>query len=313
MSLFTKKQPELPRRRQTRTPEHTARASESSLNERYNFRRNRTLTGSASSQVVSTGESTAQLKSDRVRAHDLVHTRRRIGLILLAVLTGVILLYGLISQFTAHVVVHTSELSQSLDPAYSKAIDEYLSNQPVERLRFMLNVKHLNDYIRTVTPEVAALKVDGSAGLGVTSFTATMRRPIASWRINGSDQYVDASGVAFTHNYYADPTVHIVDNSGVQVAAGQAIASNQFLSFVGRVVGLTAARHYTVTQVIIPQDTTRQIELQLKEVSYPVKLSVDRPAGEQVEDMSRAVGWLQSHHLAPQYLDVRVSGRAFYR
>lgn len=312
MSLFSKKQPELPRRRQVHG-EGSQRASVSSLDERYSFRRNRTLTGSASSKVASTGEAHAQLKSDRVRAHDLVRQRRHIGLVLLAVVAGSMLLYGLVSQFTAHVVVHTTDASQKLDASYSKAIEDYLSAQPIERFRFMLNQKHLNEYIQATTPEVADVKVDGSAGLGVTSFTATMRVPIASWSINGTDQYVDASGVAFTHNYSPAPSVHIVDNSGVQVAAGQAIASNQFLSFVGRVVGLARAHQYTVTQVIIPQDTTRQIELQLEQVSYPVKLSVDRPAGEQVEDMTRALGWLRAHDQSPQYVDVRVSGRAFYR
>ncbi|MFI5212641.1 MAG: hypothetical protein ACHQTE_01645, partial [Candidatus Saccharimonadales bacterium] len=254
MSLFSKKQPDLPRRRQpglegARTPDPT-------FEERYTFRRNRTITGSASSQVVGIGEAHAHLKSDRVRAHDLVRQRRHIGLILGLVMIAAALLYGLVSQFTAHTVVHLAGQTQALDSSYNKAIEAYLADQPIERFRFLLNEQHLNAYIQSVTPEVASISSDGSAGLGVTSFTATMRHPIAGWSINGSQQYVDASGVSFSRNYFATPAVQIIDNSGVQVAAGQAIASNQFLSFVGRVVGLTAASHYTVTQVIIPVDTT---------------------------------------------------------
>ena len=311
MSLFSKKQPDIPSRRQPR-PEHSERVTSASLDQRYNFRRNRTLTGSASSQVSTVGEAHAQLKSERVRTHDLVRQRRQIGLILIVVLIGCALLYTLVSQFTAHVQVHTDDLSVSLDSSYNTAIEQYFKQQPIERFRFMLNTPHLNSFVQSVAPEVAAIQLDGSAGLGVTRFTLTMRQPIAGWSIGGQQEYVDGDGISFTHNYFAKPAVQIVDNSGVQVAAGQAIASNQFLGFVGRVVGQAAKNKLTVVQVIIPQGTTRQIEVRLQDISYPIKLSVDRPAGEQVEDMTRSVAWLVSHGQSPQYLDVRTSRRAFY-
>lgn len=311
MSLFSKKQPDIPLRRQPRS-DTSERATSASLDQRYNFRRNRTLTGSASSQVSTVGEAHAQLKSDRVRAHDLLRQRRHIGLILSGVILGCLVLYGLVSQFTAHVEVHTADLSVHLDPSYDTAIEQYLKQQPIERFRFMLNLAHLNSYVQSVAPEVASVALDGSAGLGKARFTLSMRQPIAGWSMNGHQEYVDGDGISFTRNYFATPAVQIVDDSGVQVAAGQAIASNQFLSFVGRVVGQAAKSHLQVAQVIIPQGTTRQVELRLDGISYPIKLSVDRPAGEQVEDMSRAVTWLTSHGQSPQYLDVRTSGRAFY-
>lgn len=311
MSLFSKKQPDIPSRRQPRS-ELTERATSESLDQRYNFRRNRTLTGSASSQVSTVGEAHAQLKSERVRTHHLVRQRRQIGLILAGVLMGCALLYTLVSQFTAHVQVHTADVSVALDSSYNTAIEQYFKQQPIERFRFMLNTTHLGSFVQSVAPEVAAIQLDGSAGLGVARFTLTMRQPIAGWSIGGQQEYVDGNGISFTHNYFAKPAVQIVDNSGVQVAAGHAIASNQFLGFVGRVVGQAAKNKLTVTQVIIPQGTTRQIEVRLQNIGYPIKLSVDRPAGEQVEDMARSVAWLVSHGQSPQYLDVRTSGRAFY-
>jgi hypothetical protein len=311
MSLFSKKQPDTPTRRQPRS-ESNERATSASLDQRYNFRRNRTLTGSASSQVSTVGEAHAQLKSDRVKAHDLVRQRRQIGLILAGVIAGCVLLYSLTSQFTAHVKVHTADLSVALDSSYNTAIEQYLKQQPLERFRFMLNTSHLNNYVQSVAPEVSAIELDGSAGLGVARFNLTMRRPIAGWTISGQQEYVDGDGISFVRNYFAKPAVQIVDNSGVQVEAGQAIASNQFLGFVGRVVGQAEKSHLNVTQVIIPQGTTRQIEVRLQDISYPIKLSVDRPAGEQVEDMARSVAWLVGHDQSPQYLDVRTSRRAFY-
>lgn len=315
MALFSKKQqPDIaPRRRQSNATAPTERATEADLSQRYAFKRNRTLTGSASSQVVSINEANAQLKSSRVQAHDLARQRRRIGSVLGITLLAVGVLFGLVSQFTSQAVVRTSDVSRSLDPKYAQVVDEYLSRHPIERLRFLLHEEGLNAYMQSITPEVGSVIVDGSAGFGKSTFVITMRQPIAGWSIRGVQQYVDASGTSFLKNHFSAPEVQIVDNSGIQVEAGQAVASNQFLGFVGRVVGLSNARGYTVTQVVIPQNTTRQIELRLKDISYPVKLVIDRPAGEQVEDMARSLGWLKSRNQTPGYLDVRVSGRAFYK
>jgi hypothetical protein len=313
MALFSrKKQSDAPRRRQAISRDEERSASDD-FDERYSFRRNRTLTGSSSSQITSPSESNAQMKSPRVQAHELTKQRRHIGVTLLLVLVSAGVLYGLLSQLTAGVVVRASDLSMQLDPGYEKVIQAYLSSQPIERLRFMTNLDHLDQYLQSKAPEVASVSIEGSAGFGNTSFILTLRQPIVGWSIDGHQEYVDSTGTAFTRNYFASPSVQVVDKSGVQIQAGQAIASNRFLGFVGRAVAITKTQGFTVTQVIIPEGTTRQVELQLNGVSYPVKLSIDRGVGVQVEDMVRAIHWLQAHGQSPQYLDVRVSGEAFYR
>jgi hypothetical protein len=184
--------------------------------------------------------------------------------------------------------------------------------RPIERLRFLTNQAALNDYIKAKLPEVASVRVSDNAGFGKSTFYMVMRQPLAGWSIQGRQQYVDASGTAFTRNYYPTPAVQIVDNSGIRPESGQ-IASNRFLSFVGRTVGLAKAQGYTVTQVAIPIATTRQVELRVEGIPYPIKLSVDRGVGEQIEDMARAIHWFQQQNQTPQYIDVRVSGKAFYR
>ena len=151
-------------------------------------------------------------------------------------------------------------------------------------------------------------------GIGVTDFIITMRLPVAGWQINNKQYYVDSNGVPFEINYFQAPTVQIVDNSGISYKIGTtAIASNRFLSFIGRIVALTKASGYTVTQALLPPQTTRELQVRLKETSYYIKLSIDRPAGEQVEDMVTAIRYFSSHGQSPQYVDVRVSGKAFYK
>lgn len=313
MVLFSRKQSkETPRRRQQLQP-HNDRATESDLEERYAFRRNRTLTGSASSKVATLSEGNAQLKSPRVHAHELAAKRRHIGVVLFLVLLTSALLYFLISQFTATVIVKSADASISLDNGYEEIIQSYFSSRPIERLRFAVNNDHFLEYVQSKAPEVASIHIDGSAGFAKSRFVIDVRKPIAGWVVNGRQQYVDASGTPFSRNYFASPSVEIIDKSGVRVEAGQAVASNRFLAFVGRVVGLTPQWGYKVTQVIIPSGTTRQVEVMLEGVKYPIKLSVDRSAGEQVEDMARAVGWMNAHKQTPTYIDIRVGGKAYYR
>jgi hypothetical protein len=222
-------------------------------------------------------------------------------------------LFFLVSQFTAGAAVRATDVSIQLDSNYATIIESYLTSEPLERLRFMTDTNHLTQYVQAKAPEVANVTLDGSAGIGKSTFVFTLREPTVGWTINGKQQYVDTTGTAFTRNYFTTPAVQVVDKSGVQVEAGQAIASNRFLGFVGRAVALAKQQGFIVTQVIIPEGTTRQVALQLHGLRYPIKLSIDRGVGEQVEDMARAVRWLKARGLSPQYLDVRVSGEAFYR
>jgi len=313
VALFSKKQQkDLPRRRQQ--SDVSSRASEEELEQRYAFRRNRTITGSVSSRVASANESGADLKSPRVQAHELAKKRRHIGGTLLFVLACSLGLFTLVFQFTADPIVRiTGDASIQPDDTYEKAIQDYLGAQPAERLRFLLDETKLTEFLQRKAPEIQTVDVEGASGFGTSTFAITMRTPIAGWNVGGKQRYVDASGVAFARNYFASPSVQIIDKSGIQVASGQAIASNRFLGFVGQVVGLAKAQNYTVTQVIIPELTTRQIELRLKDIEYPVKFSVDRLAGEQVEDMTRAIQWMTAHGIKPEYIDIRVSGKAFFR
>lgn len=271
------------------------------------FRRNQTLSGikRAESEPV----------SERTRLHALARRRRHVGAIFSLVLAVIIILGVLLTQFTGKVIVAGSSqaLMRSIQPTnYEKAIDNYLAIHPVERLRFSLNETALSAYVAGVLPEVSHVKLTSTDTVVESNFTLTFRKPVAGWQINGHQYYVDETGVVFQNNYYETPTVQIVDQSGVSPEQGSIVASARLLSFVGRVVALSGQGSYTVTQAILPSGTTRELEIQLKDVQPLIKLSIDRGAGEQVEDMTRALNYLKAQGRGAQYIDVRVSGRAVY-
>jgi len=298
VSIFSKKQLGTPRRRLANRD--VSVSSQSDI-----FRRNRTLSGTTSS-----------LESPRTHVHHLSIQRRKIISILLIVISSAGLLWILVSNFTATVIVNVSStaISRSIDFSYyEKAIQDYLDINPMSRFHFLLDQSALTAYVSNKLPEVANIVQQNMVGIGETNFAVTMRKPVAGWMINKKQYYVDSKGISFEQNYFSMPAVQIIDNSGVSLQTGTAIASNRFLSFAGRVVSLAATSGYTVTQAVLPVNTTRELQIRLKDSNFLVKLSIDRPVGEQVEDMGRAVQYFINHGQVPTYIDVRVSGKAFYK
>jgi hypothetical protein len=300
-----KKQPDTPRRRHYSDP---ARMPAAPTLPTQQYRRNQTLSGIK--------RPVHEPLSARAKMHALARRRRTIGAVFGLVLFAIILLGTILTQFTGQVaVVGSSEpLNRTIEPTiYEEAINEYLGLHPVERLRFVLDEGRLSSYVSNTLPEVLSVNITNVENVVDAKFTLSLRKPVAGWQINGRQYYVDKLGVVFEHNYYAAPTVQIVDQSGVSPEQGSTVASARLLSFVGKIVSLSGKGSYTVSQAILPSGTTRELEIQLKNVQPYIKFSIDRGAGVQVEDMVRSLSYLKANGTSVQYLDVRVAGRAVYR
>lgn len=320
MKLFGKKKTTSPLRRHASrraAAQEQTRATQQDLEQRYAFRRNRTLTGSLSSEVSSANIERMELRSPRVQRHDLLAHRRKLGSVLLVVAFCVAGSGWLLYQSIATVKIVSSAATRPIDsPLYQQKVESYLNNNLTERLRATLSPESLSEYLqKNGAPEVSrvASRVD-SIGLGTCQIEVIMRRPVVVWRSGTRTYYVDEQGAAFERNYYAEPSVEIVDQSGIAATtSNQVLASNRFLGFIGKVIGRMRAQGYTVTTVVLPAGTSRQIQVSLAEVGYPVTFSIDRSVGEQSEDAARSITYLASKAITPQYIDVRVSGKAYYK
>jgi len=297
----------VPRRRRIAEDEESAGSPQASQPSGNQFRRNQTL----SSYRHNTPE-----ESSRQKVHHLASQRRRIGglflIVTIATIALVLLLWQLIAQ--VHIMTSTKQLTSRFDTAtYENAVNEYLNINPAQRLRFALDETALSAFVSEELPEVEELTLSGMPGVAQSNFTITFRTPVAGWQINGKQYYVDANGVVFEKNYYETPTVQIVDESGVSPEQGSAIVGSRLLGFLGKVVAQAQGRGYTVIQAALPQNTTREVDVYFDGVSTRVKLSIDRGAGEQIEDADRSLKYLQSRNVTAQYIDVRVAGRAAYK
>ncbi len=302
----------VPRRRRVAEDEFDAGATRTSKSAveapQTQFRRNQTL----SSYRHNTPE-----ESSRQKAHTLALQRRKLGGIFLIVAVAVVALALLLWQLIAqvHVMTSSKQLSTTFDNGvYEKSVSEYLNLNPAQRLRASLDETALSAFVSSELPEVETLELSGMPGLAQSNFTVTFRTPVAGWQINGKQYYVDADGVVFEKNYYDAPTVQIVDESGVSPEQGSAVVGTRLLGFLGRIVSEAQGRGYTPVKAILPTGTTRQVDVYFENKTTYVKFSIDRGAGEQMEDADRALKYLESRGGGGAgYVDVRVSGRAAYK
>lgn len=269
------------------------------------FRRNRTITD----------RSTVPEVSERARIHQLRQLRRKVGATLGVTLAVLVVIVVGISQFThsVRVVVPDTTVVQQPDLAvYQRHFDEYFQRYPFERFRFMTNYDQLSQWMQESAPEIAKVTPRGIQSLGVAKYEIRLRAPLVSWTVNDEQYYVDTLGVTFKRNYFASPTVSVVDESGAVVQQGAAIASSRLLSFVGRAVALAAENGVLVTRVEIPSGSMRQVYLH-GEGTPIIRMTIDRGVEYQIADMKRALAFFTAQGQMPQYVDVRTAGRAFYK
>jgi hypothetical protein len=277
------------------------------------FQRSRTLTGSVSSDVKSAGEERGVLKSERLRKQELQRLQRLVALGI-AVITAVIIgIFYLISQYTfqSPKVVAADEnlnISSEMKQVYSQSIMKYLQSHPAERFRFATSEKGVSSSVWKDFPEVKSIKgiKDG--------FEISFRKPLAVWQIGQKEYFVDDEGQSFENNYYTAPTVTVSDKSGIIASNRNVMVGKGFLSFLGRIVALVNSSGLgTVTEAVIPAETTRELDIKLQDKPYIIKLHSDRVPENELEDLQRVVGYLDKKGVTPQYIDLRVSGKAYYR
>lgn len=107
--------------------------------------------------------------------------------------------------------------------------------------------------------------------------------------------------------------MQIIDESGVSPEQGSGVVGTRLLGFLGRVVAQAEGRGYSPLKAVLPQGTTRQVDVYFEQTSTRVRFSIDRGAGEQMEDADRSLKYLKSKNISAEYVDVRVAGRAAYR
>lgn len=288
---------------------------------RQQYRRNQTITGSTSAHISSASEVGGQMQSPRAASHHLRRRQRSLlgRLVLVLSMMGVLVfvLYNLIARVEVAVYgqITDSQTQGATTALYGEMVNDYLSSRPLERLRPLLDEDNLARFLQADdASEVRQIVSVTATEIGGARIELKMREPIAIWNINDRKQYVDGDGSIFTRNYYPEPSVEVVDESGIRFEDVTAVTSGRFLRFIGVGIGYGAERELAIERAIVPADTTRQVQFALANKQRTrVKMTVDRSVGEQIEDAAVAYEYLNEKGQKAKLIDVRVSGKAFYR
>lgn len=280
------------------------RMREELLEESAAFRMNRTISSFRKEQGGVSERSVAHQRHD-ARQHRLRWMGRSIVV--------VIILVAISFQMAVSLQVQTPDAaSQQYAKAYRKAMEEYYAARPAERFTPFLNYQTLKEHIMQQTPEVKTVRVE-PFGAGLARVKLTFRQPLAQWSSNGKTYFVDDEGVTFEQNYFATPNLAVKDQSGAPLSGGQEVVNRRFLGFLGQAVSRFAKANITVTEIVLPQDTVRQVLFLIHDKPYAVKMTVDRAADAQVAQAIKAMRYIDERSLRPEYIDVRVDQRVFYK
>lgn len=278
----------------------------------YTFRRSRTITGTVSDDIKVAGESSAQLRSDRLKTHDLKKHRRRVSGVLLLCLACCVVIYSLLSQAIFSTVAVSDDPTR--ESVYNQTVSQYFAERSGERFAFLLQVDALKQFMQQKHPEIADVSVELTGVMRPADVKISLRKAVASWVIGGKQYYIDSSGVAFETLFGEVPALVVDDKSGIDPNSSASVAPERMVRYVGRLVALLSEKGQGVERLELPLLTSREVDVYLKGRGYPFKTSIDRDPAGQVADIMAMLSYLDKHQIVPQsYVDSRVSSKAFYR
>lgn len=132
--------------------------------------------------------------------------------------------------------------------------------------------------------------------LAIIGVVITME--VMSWMVNRKK--IEAA------KYVPQPTIEIIDESKQGI-------TNKIREYVGQLEIDFADIGLSLDRAVVPIGKNREVDVYLNGYDYYIKLSVDRGTAVSAEDAKRMISYLTEHDLHPQYVDVRVKGKGYFK
>ncbi len=251
--------------------------------------------------------------SERSENQKLVIRRRKLGafFVILAIFISLISIF--LFQFISKVSVVSNESKSQNLSKYEKSVEEYLNINPSERILSNLNKNALLESLQKDYPEVLSISDIKFNGLTLYKIYLDFRKPVASWLVDGKEFFVDSEGVSFNINNFEKPSLNIIDDSGAIVSNGKNVASSSFFSFIGKLVSAANKQGLEVSKIRIPPLSLRQVEVSVKGVSYFARMSTADSVEGQIINFKKAIEYFGTHKISPNYIDLRIEGKGYYK
>lgn len=102
------------------------------------------------------------------------------------------------------------------------------------------------------------------------------------------------------------PTVEIIDEGKVGI-------TTRMKDYVAQIERDFRDLGYTVNRAVVPAGKSREIDVFLDGYEYYVKLNMDRGTAVSAEDAMRMIKYLSERDIHPEYVDVRVREKGYYK
>lgn len=102
------------------------------------------------------------------------------------------------------------------------------------------------------------------------------------------------------------PTIEIIDEAGTGITSRM----KEYVATIERDfadIGLSANR------AVVPAGKMREIHIFLNGYEPYMKLNIDRGTAASAEDAKRMLQYISSHDIHPEYVDIRVKGKGYYK
>lgn len=297
---------------------NSARQPRQQLNE--SFRRNNVVLSRSQKEIARNQQSVTQRQVERKRFEIKRRFKRRI----LAGLFILVLIFLAIRMNVTALSINTnasSKLNHDQQLLYeSKLLNEYKKHTFIGQY-WLFDEQSFKDSVKKDFPEIEDLTLNASVPFS-TNLNASLkfRRAVFTWRdASGQLQFVDKNGVLFSKDLDASvdikKLISIEDQSGTVLEPGNPVLTANLVKFVGQMHDKITPVYpgKKIAKVIIPR-STREIQLQVTDVSYTIKFSSERTLDEQITELKTLVNYLQSRNIQPSmYIDIRLAHKAFYK
>jgi cell division septal protein FtsQ len=104
----------------------------------------------------------------------------------------------------------------------------------------------------------------------------------------------------------------VIDGSSIPVKVGDRVVSRDFVDFVLKLNDYFKDNKIEVEQIFV-SETTSELNVKLKD-GYIIKFNTSDTADSQIKSLAATLALIKSQNKKPsEYIDLRVTGKAFYK
>lgn len=129
----------------------------------------------------------------------------------------------------------------------------------------------------------------------------------------GGLAYVGVSSMVQSKVQPKAPAEEYEINAEVVDESGHTQVSSRVREYIGRLERDFAALGQRVERVVLPAGMSRTLYVDLAGEPTYFKVNMDRGSAVSAEDAKRMLDYLKEHDLHPEYVDVRVEGKGYYK